>query len=105
MKFWKLHCNSPESNRPAKAENTRNEYAGIDAPVLDTHRYADLLAHWIAEHQTSAALELSKVLVQFAPDPQSEAKQQRRRKNPTDPGTLWETSLEPSPRFELLGIL
>ena len=62
------------------------------------HKYADLLAHWGRENQTSASLELTRVLVKFVPDPQSEAKQKRRRKNPT-PGTLWETSLEPSPRI------
>ena len=75
------------------------EYAGM-VHQLWGHRYADLLAHWTAEHQTSAALELSEMLVGFVPDPESEAKQQRRRKKPTDPGTLWETSLEPSPRFD-----
>ena len=62
-------------------------------------RYEDLLAHWVAENQTSAALELTKVLVEFLPDPQSEAKQNRRRKNSTDFGTFYETSLEPSPRI------
>ena len=65
---------------------------------LLARKYADLLAHWVAENQTSAALELTKVLVEFVPDPQSEAKQKRRRKNPTL-DTLWETSLEPSPRI------
>ena len=44
------------------------EYAGIEHQFL-SYRYADLLAHWTAEHQTSAALELSRALVQFAPDP------------------------------------
>ena len=61
-------------------------------------KYAGLLAHWVAENQTSAALELSKVLVKFAPDPQSESKQKRRRENPT-PEAIWATSLEPSPRI------
>ena len=60
-------------------------------------RYEDLLAHWVAENQTSAALELTKVLVEFAPDSQSEAKQKRRRENP---GTFWETSLEPLPQID-----
>ena len=63
-------------------------------------RYEDLLAHWVAENQTSAALELTKVLVEFAPDSQSEAKQKRRRENPMDPGTFWETSLEPLPQID-----
>ena len=77
------------------------ESVGIDARYW-IPRYADLFAHWIAEHQISAALQLSKVLVQFAPDPQSEDKQERRKENPTDRSTWWETSLEPSPRFETL---
>ena len=74
------------------------ESVGIEHQ-LGTHRYADLLVHWTAEHQTSAALELTKVLVEFAPDPQSEVKQKRQRENPADWNTLWETSLEPSPRI------
>ena len=76
----------------------------LESVVIDSRfwipKYADLLAHWIAESQISAALELSRVLVQFVPDPQSETKQERRKEDPTDPGTLWETSLEPSPQFE-----
>ena len=63
-------------------------------------RYEDLLAHWVAENQTSAALELTTVLVEFAPDPQSEAKQKRRREDSTDPGTFWETSLESRPKID-----
>ena len=66
------------------------------------HRYGDLLAHWIAENQTSAALELTKILIEFLPNPQSGAKQKRRRENLTDPATLWKTSLEPSPRIDHL---
>ena len=60
-----------------------------------THRYADLLAHWAKENQISAALELSKILVVFDPDPQSEEKRKRRRENPMDLGT----TLYPSPRI------
>ena len=63
------------------------------------HKYAALLAHWASENQTSAALELTKVLVEFAPDPQSKAKEKRRRKNTTNFGTFYETSLKPSPRI------
>ena len=70
---------------------------------LLARKYADLLAHWTAEHQTSAALELSKILVEFAPDPQSKAKEKRRRKNPADFGTFYETSLKPSPRIDSPG--
>ena len=47
-------------------------------------RYEDLLVHWVAENQTSAALELTKVLVGFMPTPQSESEEIRRRENPLD---------------------
>ena len=67
---------------------------------LLAYRYAYLLAHWVAENQTSAALELTRVLVEFVPDVQSETKQKRRRENSADLGTFWETSLKPSPRIE-----
>ena len=63
------------------------------------HKYAALLAYWTAENQTSAALELTKILIGFVPDPQSKVKQKRRREGPTDFGTFYETSLEPSPRI------
>ena len=61
-----------------------------------THRYADLLAHWVKENQTSAALELSRILVAFAPDPQSKEKQQRRKENPMNFGP----TLYPLPRIK-----
>ena len=61
-----------------------------------THRYADLLAHWVKENQISVALELSKILVAFAPDPQSKEKQKRRREDPIKWGTL----LYPAPRIK-----
>ena len=77
------------------------ESIDIDHQFLP-HRYGDLLAHWTAENQTSAALELSKILIEFAPDIQSKAKEKRRRKNPTNFGTFYETSLEPSPRIGIL---
>ena len=75
------------------------ESIDIDCQFLP-HRYGDLLAHWTAENQTSAALELTRVLVEFVPDVQSETKQKRRRENSADLGTFWETSLKPSPRIE-----
>ena len=70
------------------------EYAGMDYQFL-TYRYAELLAHWTAEQQLTAALNLAKALVQFAPDPDSESKQERRKENPKD----WTTLLAPRPRF------
>ena len=104
MTFWKLHCSYTESRsaqlKPKILEYTEIilEFTGVDL-WLWTHKYADLLAHWTAENQTSAALELSKILVEFAPDPQSNTKQKRRRKDSTDFGTFYETSLKPSPRI------
>ena len=58
--------------------------------------FQDLLIHWTEEDQISAALDLCEVLVQFEPDPQSEAKRKRRKEDPND----WTTSLEPMPRFD-----
>lgn len=60
------------------------------------HRYADLLAHWVKKNQIYAALELSRILVAFAPDPQSKEKQQRRKENPMD----FVPTLYPSPRIK-----
>lgn len=80
----------------AKLQPKILEYVGIDFQ-LGAHKYADLLAHWTVESQTLAALELAEILVEFVPDPQFETKQKRRREDLTDPSTLWETSLEPSP--------
>ena len=70
------------------------EYAGMEYHFL-ARRYAELLTHWTAEQQITAALDLAKDLVQFSPDPDSESKQERRKENPGDP-TTW---LEPRPRF------
>ena len=70
------------------------EYAGMEHQ-LRPYKYVDLLAHWTKENQTSAALEFSKILIAFAPDPQSENKQKRRKEDPTDLGT----TLYPSSRL------
>ena len=70
------------------------EYAGMEHQFR-AYRYAKLLEHWTKENQTSAVLELAKILVKFAPDPQSESKQKRRIENPMDSNTV----LEPSPRM------
>ena len=70
------------------------EYANMEHQFR-TYRYARLLERWTKENQASAALKLAKILVKFAPDPQSEEKQKRRIENPMDSYTL----LEPSPRM------
>ena len=61
------------------------EYTGIGYQFLP-HKYTELLAHWTAENQTSAALKLLKVLVAFTTKPQ-----------PTDQDTL----ADPLPRVGL----
>ena len=70
------------------------EYAGMDHQVR-IPKFAELLAHWAKENQASAALELAELLIEFAPDPQSEKKQNQRKENPM--GGI--TTLYPSPRF------
>ena len=82
-------------NQSAKLQSKILESVSIEYQSR-THRYADLLAHWVKENQISVALELSKILVAFAPDPQSKEKQKRRREDPIKWGTL----LYPAPRIK-----
>ena len=78
------------------------EYVDLEHHFL-AYRFADVLAHWTAEDQTSAALRLAKALVSFVPDPQDKAKRKRREEEPIDLDSLLamlaDTRLEPSPRF------
>ena len=62
------------------------EYVRMEHRFLH-HKFTELLAHWTEENQISAALELSKHLVVFDPDPQSDEKKKRRKENPFDLGT------------------
>ena len=82
-------------DQSAKLKSKILESVKIEYPYR-AHRYADLLAHWVKENQISAALELSRILVAFAPDPQSKEKQQRRKENPMNFGP----TLHPSPRIK-----
>ena len=88
------------------------EYTGIEYQWY-ADRYADLLAHWTAENQIQAALELLQILVKFVPDPQSKYKQTQRKENPDDWTTSQKTNddyfkegfnlprlLKPVPRFD-----
>ena len=60
------------------------------------YRLPDLMVHWTNTGQITAALELAKRIVYFAPDPEREEKQARRRERPDDlTSSLW-----PSPRLE-----
>ena len=63
-----------------------------------TYRYAELLAHWTKENQTSSALELTEILIAFAPDPQSEEKRKQRSDNSGDWREVIGTSLYPVPK-------
>lgn len=64
------------------------------------NQYTNLLTHWITQNQNSAALELTRALVEFTPDPESEVKRQRWHENSEDPATIAETLLEPLPRID-----
>ena len=79
----------------AKLQPKVLEYAEIVSPSLP-HRFTDLLSHWTSQGETAVALELAEIIINFVPDPEAEAKQDRRRKDPNDSIAF----LDPSPRFE-----
>ena len=60
--------------RSAQLKPKMLEYAKLDHQLLSL-KYQELLAHWTAENQTQAALELSYILVQFYPNPQDQENQ------------------------------
>lgn len=82
------------------------EYARLDRQFRAAN-FPRLIEKWTVEGQTEAALELANILVQFAPDPKAQEKQNRYSKidkNQTnedkDNVTLMMASkLEPVPRF------
>ena len=63
------------------------------------YRYANLLERWTKENQTSAALELAKILIKFAPDPQSEEKHKQRQESVNDWRAAIGTLLHPVPKY------
>lgn len=73
-------------------------YAGMDQK-LRTHRFANLLEHWIKENQSSAALELAKELIAFEPDPQSDEKREQHA-NANEWRELGGTHLYPEPKYD-----
>ena len=75
------------------------EYARLEHQFL-AHEYPKLLTHWTSENQTEAALELANILVQFAPDPQAQEKQRRRREIHGDEIASMMALLNPAPRFD-----
>ena len=66
-----------------------------DLPFLDLW-YSPLLAHWVKENETEAALDLAGMLVQFEPDPQLENK----RKRYMELGLDWSPPVTPVPILE-----
>ena len=88
-----------DAKRSAKLLSKILESAELERPIWG-HKYIDLLVHWTVGNETSTALELTKVLVEFLPDPDTKNKQERRRKKPADPATVYDTQLEPLPRFD-----
>ena len=71
------------------------EYIDMDYQI-QKYKFANLLTHWTKENQTSAAIELTRLLVPFEPDPESDEKQKRRKEDPMSFLTL----LRPAPRLE-----
>ena len=89
----------------AKLKPKMVEYARLELQFFP-FQYPKLLSHWTAEHQTEAALELAKLLVQFVPDPKQEEKQKQKSKineerttSGEDQYALMMTMLRPRPRF------
>ena len=72
----------------------------LDSGPLDywisDHRYSALLAHWVRENETHAALELADLVVRFEPDPQLEYKRNWYSENGID----WIPPLKPVPRLQ-----
>ena len=69
------------------------EYARLEDQFL-SHRYHELVIHWVVENQIQAALELVEILVQFHPDPKAEEKAKERREN-----SHLLNMLDPSPKL------
>ena len=68
-----------DGEQSARLKPKMLEYARLENPFFG-HNYHELLAHWVANNQTQAALELADILVQFHPDPQAQKKQEQRKK-------------------------
>ena len=95
-----------DGEQSARLKPKMLEYARLEHQFLP-FQYPKLLAHWTAEDQTEAALELANILVQFAPDPQAEEKQKQQREINEDQATSIKDQvasmralLNPAPRFD-----
>ena len=95
-----------DGTRSAQLKAKILEYVGLEHRIFPL-KFPELLAHWTADGQTPAALELANVLVQFVPDPKTEEKKKKyteidknQSNGDEDPVTLMMTTiLEPVPRF------
>ena len=83
-----------DPSHSTKLEARILKYASGKYPFLNP-RFEKVLCHWLSNDEVESALELTEVLIEFQPDPQSEEKRKRRKANPKD----WSTVLEPRPRF------
>ena len=92
-----------DAKQSAKLLSKILESTELERPIW-AHRYADVLVHWTEGNETSAALELTKKLVEFVPDPQDKIKRKRRRERPKDSVAIAtiaaETQLNPTPRID-----
>ena len=95
-----------DGEQSARLKPKMLEYARLKHQFL-SFEFPKLLAHWTAEGQTEAALELANILAQFAPDPQAEEKQKQQRDDHEDQMTSIEDQtasmmalLNPAPRFD-----
>ena len=96
-----------DGEQSARLKPKMLEYAKLEHQFLP-FQYPKLLAHWTAQDQMEAALELANILVQFAPDPKAEEKQKQRREidedqewtdSTKDQVASMMTILRPVPRF------
>ena len=83
-----------DPSHSTKLEARILEYASGKYRFLNP-RFEKILCHWLSNDQVESALALTKTLIKFQPDPQSQEKQARRKVDPDD----WSTVLEPRPRF------
>ena len=82
----------------AKLKSKLLKYANMECQ-LSPHKYEKLFAHWTAENQISAALELAEILIAFAPDPRSREKRKQRLDNADDWREMIGTTLYPVPKL------
>ena len=92
-----------DAKRSAKLLSKIRESIELERPIWG-HKYVEMLVHWTIGNETSAALELTKKLVEFVPDPQDKIKRKRRGEKSKDTAAIAtnvaETQLNPAPRID-----